>query len=52
MSMTPLTDIAVGAIGKVIDSVGKAADSLFTSDDERNKAEIESKRIDGDIEKA
>lgn len=50
--MTPLTDIAVGAIGKVIDSVGKAADSLFTSDDERNKAEIESKRIDGDIEKA
>lgn len=50
--MTPLTDIAVGAIGKVIDSVGKAADSLFTSDDERNKAELEAKRIDGEIEKA
>ncbi len=50
--MNPLADIAVGAIGKVIESVGNAADSLFTSDDERNKAEIEMRRIDGDIEKA
>lgn len=50
--MNPLADIAVGAIGKVIESVGNAADSLFTSDDERNKAEIEMRRIDGDVEKA
>lgn len=50
--MNPLTDIAVTAVGKVIESVGNAADSLFTSDDERNKAELESKRIDGDIDKA
>ena len=49
--MNPLADIAVGAIGKVIESVGNAADSLFTSDDERNKAEIEAKRIDADLEK-
>jgi hypothetical protein len=50
--MNQLTDIAIGAVGKVIESVGNAADSLFTSDDERNKAEIELRRIDGDIEKA
>ena len=50
--MNPLTDIAVGAIGKVIESVGNAADSLFTSDDERNKAEIEAQRIDADLDKA
>jgi len=50
--MNPLTDIAVGAIGKVIESVGNAADSLFTSDDERNKAEIEMLRIDADLDKA
>ncbi len=49
--MNPLTDIAVGAIGKVIEAVGNAADSLVTSDDERNKAEIEAKRIDADLEK-
>ena len=49
--MNPLADIAIGAIGKVIESVGNAADSLFTSDDERNKAEIEAKRIDADLEK-
>ena len=50
--MNPLTDIAVTAVGKVIESVGNAADSLFTSDDERNKAEIELRRIDADIEEA
>lgn len=50
--MNPLTDIAIGAAGKVIEAVGNAADSLFTSDDERNKAEIEMRRIDGDIERA
>lgn len=50
--MNPLTDIAVTAVGKVIESVGNAADALLTSDDERNKAEIELRRIDGDIEKA
>ena len=50
--MNPLTDIAVGAIGKVIESVGNAADQLFTSDDERNKAEILSKQIDADLEKS
>lgn len=50
--MNPLTDIAIGAAGKVIEAVGNAADSLLTSDDERNKAEIEMRRIDGDIEKA
>jgi len=50
--MNPLADIAVGAIGKVIESVGNAADSLFTSDDERNKAEIEAQRIDADLDKA
>ena len=52
MSLNPLTDIAVGAIGKVIESVGNAADSLLTSDDERNKAEIEMRKIDGELEKA
>lgn len=50
--MNPLTDIAIGAAGKVIEAVGNAADSLLTSDDERNKAEIEMRRIEGDIEKA
>ena len=50
--MNPLTEIAVGAIGKVIESVGNAADSLFTSDDERNRAEIEMRRIDADVDKA
>lgn len=50
--MNPLTDIAIGAAGKVIEAVGNAADSLFTSDDERNKAEIEVRRIEGDIEKS
>lgn len=50
--MNPLTDIVVGAVGKVIESAGNAADQLFTSDDERNKAEIELRRIEGDIEKA
>ena len=50
--MNPLADIAVGAIGKVIESVGNAADSLFTSDDERNRAEIEMRRIDADVDKA
>ena len=50
--MNPLTDIFVGSIGKVIESVGNAADQLITSDDERNKAEIESKRIDADVGKA
>ena len=50
--MNRLTDIAVGAVGKVIEAVGNAADSLLTSDDERNKAEIEMRRIDGDTEKA
>ena len=50
--MNPLTDIAATAVGKVIESVGNAAVSLFTSDDERNKAEIELRRVDGDIEKA
>lgn len=49
--MNPLADIAVGAIGKVIEAVGNAADNLVTSDDERNKAEIEAKRIDADLEK-
>ena len=50
--MNPLTDIAVGAIGKVIEAVGNAADNLVTSDDERNKAEIEARRIDADLDKA
>lgn len=50
--MNPLSDIVVGAVGKVIESVGNAADSLFTSDDERNKAEIELRKIDADVEKA
>ena len=50
--MNPLTDIAIGAAGKVIEAVGNAADSLFTSDDERNKAEIELRKIDADVEKA
>lgn len=50
--MNPLTDIAVTAVGKVIESVGNAADSLFTSDDERNKAELEARRIDADLDKA
>jgi len=49
--MNPLTDIAVGAIGKVIEAVGNSADALITSDDERNKAEIEMRRIDADLEK-
>lgn len=50
--MNPLTDIALGAVGKVIEAVGNAADSLVTSDDERNKAEIEAQRIDADLDKA
>lgn len=50
--MNPLTDIAIGAAGKVIEAVGNAADDLFTSDDERNKAEIELRKIDVDLQKA
>lgn len=48
----PLTDILVGSVGKVIEAVGNAADSLITSDDERNKAELEARRIDADLEKS
>ena len=50
--MNPLTDIVIGSVGKVIESVGNAADQLFTSDDERNKAEILAKQIDADLEKS
>jgi len=50
--MNQLTDIIIGAVGKVVESAGNAADQLLTSDDERNKAEIESRRIDADVEKA
>lgn len=50
--MNPLTDIIAGSVGKVIEAVGNAADSLITSDDERNKAEIEMRRIDADLDKA
>lgn len=50
--MNPLTDIVIGSVGKVIEAVGNSADQLFTSDDERNKAEIEVRRIDADVEKA
>lgn len=50
--MNPLTDIAIGAVGKVIDAVGNAADSLITSDEERLKAEVELARIELDRDKA
>ena len=50
--MNPLTDIAIGAVGKVIDAVGNAADELITSDEERLKAEVEMERIGLDREKA
>ena len=50
--MNPLTDTIIGSVGKVIEAVGNAADSLVTSDDERNKAELEARRIDADLEKS
>ncbi len=35
-----LTDIITGSVDKVIDSVGNALDKLFTSDEERLKAQV------------
>jgi len=35
-----LTDIISGSVDKVIDSVGNALDKLFTSDEERMKAQV------------
>ena len=47
-----MNPLIVPAIGGIIETVGKVADDLITSDDERNKAEIdayraETERLDG-----
>ena len=38
--MSWLSDIVVGSVDKVIDSVGNALDKLFTSDEERMRAQL------------
>lgn len=37
------------AIGGIVEGVGKLADDLFTSDEERLRAEIDLKRLDVDV---
>lgn len=46
------SNIVSGGVDKVIDSVGKAADNLFTSDDERNafKLKLETLREEKKLE--
>ena len=53
--MTVLSDIVAGGVGGLITSVGKVADDLFTSDEERAKAELdaytaESARMQGQVD--
>ena len=53
--MTVLSDIVAGGVGGLITSVGKVADSLYTSDEERAKAELdaytaESARMQGQVD--
>lgn len=53
--MNPLTDITAGAVGGLVKSIGDVADDLFTSDEERARAELdvyraETDRMGGQIE--
>ena len=50
--MSLISDVLTGGVGTVIETVGKLAGDLITTDKERLAAENESKRIDADIEKA
>lgn len=50
--MSVLDDIIGGAAGGIIREVGEVADELFTSDEERLRAEIDKKQIEADVEKA
>lgn len=47
--MSFLTDILTTGIDKVIDSAGDALDKLFTSDEERMKANVLLERVKGDL---
>ncbi len=47
-----LDSLATGGVGTIVESVGKVIDTFHTSDEERMKAELESKRLDVDLEKA
>ena len=50
--MSLISDVLTGGVGTVIETVGKLAGDLITTDKERLAADNESKRIDADIEKA
>ena len=50
--MSLISDVLTGGVGTVIETVGKLAGDLITTDKERLAAENESKRIDADLEKA
>lgn len=41
--------LVVGAVGGIVETVGRLADDLFTSDQERLQAEIELRKIDAGL---
>lgn len=47
-----LTDVLTGGVGSIVDTVGKLASDLITTDAERLAAENEAKQIDADVEKS
>ena len=47
-----VSDLMTGGLGSVIETVGKAASDLITTDKERLAAENEAKRIDAEVERA
>lgn len=47
-----LTDVLTGGVGSIVDTVGKLASDLITTDKERLAAENEAKQIDADVEKS
>ena len=50
--MSVITDVLTGGVGSIVETVGKLASDLITTDKERLAAENEAKRIDADVEKS
>ena len=50
--MSIITDILTGSASSIVDAVGRAADSMFTSDEERLKAELDLARLGLEREQA
>ena len=50
--MSIITDVLTGGVGSIVETVGKLASDLITTDKERLAAENEAKRIDADVEKS